>query len=164
MNAKEWGRFVVKCVPLIRAEAERLARAGVPLEVDDAGQDVALQMLEESGREDVANGARAWIRWRLLVLARNAGRKKRRAGSAPVSIDAISRAHDDPDGVPQQHVMSAERDPAVMSESHEGDVIGRVDGERLLNLWPEARDRHHARRVANEWLPAFQDFAKRGAA
>lgn len=149
------GQFVARSMPLIRAEAERLARRGVPFDVDDAVQEVAAGLLEDlsdaTKADDVVHRTRMRVQQRLRNIVRDARRQKRGAGKRQISIEHVP-----------------ELDAFGVLGSVEGcadEVIEKVDAEKLLGLWPETKGGERAaRRMRDRWLPAFQEFANRGAA
>lgn len=148
MVTEAWGAFVVRCMPLIRREAERLARRGVPLDIEDAVQDVATALLGDGG-ETSAENIRARVRSRLIDVHRKAVRAKRGGGKKSVERIPDSIAFD---GLP-------------FVASPEDAVIEKVDAEKLLDLWPKTTGgREAAKQMRDRWLPAFQEFATRGAA
>lgn len=136
----EWGAFVVACMPLIRREAARLRRRGVPLDVEDATQTITLWLLESEAvvKKDVVEVA---VRRRFVDLLRKGARRKRSASLIPI---------DDTDlGVP----------------SHENDVIDRVTAEQIAGLMPKSHGTRQARqRMEGRWLPKIRKYATRGAA
>lgn len=143
----EWGHFVVQCMPIIRAEAERLARSGAQIDIDDAVQEVAAGLIEDEGALAHSN-VRARIRSRLIDLHRRTVRQKR------------ARREIDIDRVPGTRAFDG-----LSVESHEGEAIEKIDAMKLLDLWPETKGGERAaRRMRDRWLPMFQEFAKRGAA
>lgn len=148
MVSAAWGDFVVACVPMIRTEAARLVRGGAQIDADDAVQDVVASLLEDES-ETTAGSVRARIRSRLIDLVRSARAKKRSGREIDIERVPESGAFN---GLP-------------LTASCEDEVIEKVDAEKLLDLWPETRGGERAaRRMRDRWLPAFQEFAKRGAA
>lgn len=136
------GAFVVSCIPLIRREAKRLARSGVPIEIEDAVQSVVLWLLEheEIGAEHVA-----------LVVKRRLVDQVVRHGSAEQRARSRSRAADVPG--------------ALLTPSHEDEIVDRVTAEQLVALMPASRGARQSRDcVKRRWATRVRAFAMRGAA
>lgn len=148
MVSAEWGAFVVSCMPMIRAEAERFVRLGARLDVDDAVQEVAAELLADEDGTDGRFVAHR-IRSRIRDLIRASRRKKRAARE--ISIDHV----------PEALALGG----LGCVESCAIEVIEKIDAEKLLDLWPASGGGDRAaRRMRERWLPIFQEFAKRGAA
>lgn len=153
MVTAAWGAFVVASMAVIRAEAERLTRRGVSLDVEDAVQEVALSLLDDEADEKaIRDHLRARVRSRLIDIHRAARSVKRGGGRRIVEIDS---------GTPDARSALY----GLTDVSHEDAVIFRVDAEKLLDLWPVTTGGgQSAKEMRDRWLPRFQEFAKRGAA
>lgn len=144
MTSQDYGAFVIALLPLIRREATRLAREGVPIDIEDAVQTVVLWLLEREEKTEIDTSSVS-IRHRIIdLLVKPATASKRRAFMVRIEDGAGA---------------------ALTVPSHEDEVVDRVTAEELAELMPQTAATRQARgQMTKRWIDRVKAYVTREAA